>query len=85
MRYYGLFYCGFEEANPPLRALQIHILYLATAPFCVHEVIVNQEINGRATRAHMILNNLARPKFDKKHPSPLPTNITYLANRSRGI
>lgn len=85
MRYYGLFYCGFGEAKTPLRALQTDILYLATAPFCVHKVIVNQTINRRAMRAHMILNNLARPKFDKKHPSPLPLNITYRANRSRGI
>lgn len=85
VRYYGLFYCGFGEANPPLRALHIHPRYLRAAPLCVHEVIVNQAINSRATRADMILNNLARPKFDKKHPSPLPLNITYRANRSRGI
>ena len=85
VRYYDLFYCGFGWANPPLRALHIHPLYLAPTPFCVHEVIVNQTINSRAMRADMILNNPARPKFYKKHPSPLPHNITYRANRSRGI
>ena len=74
--FYHYFIPAFGEEKPPLRALHIHPRYLSTAPFCVHEVIVDQTINGSRVRTDMILNNMARPKFDKKHLSPLHSNIT---------